>query len=307
MKSLYRSYNEYLRERYGERVQKVSLDAGFTCPNRDGTKATGGCVYCNNDSFHFSEGASLRDQLASGIEKAKSRYGARKMIAYFQAYTNTYAPVNTLYDMYSTIYDFSEIVGLSIGTRPDCVPDEVLEMIQRFTATHEVWIEYGLESSHDETLRRINRAHTFGDFADAVLRTAGRNIKIGTHIMIGFPWESEEAVYETARKVACLPLDAIKIHNLHIVRGTALERMHERSQFQLMSMEQYVKWTAHVLELLPPEMIVLRLSAECPEELLIAPEWCNRKREIAAGILEELRRRNSYQGKEFHSVNHMPA
>src|SRR5687768_7798680 len=179
MKALYRSYNNYLREKFGERVHKVSLDAGFTCPNRDGTKAAGGCIYCNNDSFNFSPKISVAEQLAAGIAKAKTRYGARKFIAYFQAYTNTYAPADFLYDTYSAIHQFPDVVGLSIGTRPDCVPDDVLEMIQEFTSTHEVWVEYGLESSHDETLRRINRAHTFAEFRDAVMRTAGRDIKIG--------------------------------------------------------------------------------------------------------------------------------
>ncbi len=300
MDSLYRSYNDYLRKRYGGRVHKVSLDAGFTCPNRDGLKAVGGCIYCNNDTFNFSQKSTLADQLRAGITKAKRRFGATKFIAYFQAYTNTYASVDTLYDAYSTIHEFPEVVGLSIGTRPDCVPDEVLEMIETFTGTHEVWIEYGLESSHEETLRRINRAHTFGEFQDAVLRTAGRGIKIATHIIIGFPWESEQTIYRTGMDIASLPIDAIKIHNLHIVRGTALERMYERSPFDVISLQQYAKWTAHILELLPSEMIVLRLSAECPTDLLVAPDWCNAKKEIAAAIVGELQQRNSYQGKCFN-------
>ena len=299
MTSLYHSYNSYLRERFGERVQKVSLDAGFTCPNRDGTRAVGGCIYCNNESFNFSEKSTIAEQLALGIEKAKSRYGARKFIAYFQTYTNTYAPVEILQDTYSIIHDFPEVVGLSIGTRPDCVPDPVLRMIQTFTGTHDVWIEYGLESSDDDTLRRINRAHTFAEFQDAVQRTAGRGIKIGTHIILGFPWETEETIYKTATDIAALPIDAIKIHNLHIVRGTALQRMHERSPFHLPTLQQYAEWTARVLELLPPEMIILRLAAECPFDLLVAPDWCNEKKQITSQILEVLRKRNSYQGKEF--------
>ena len=299
MKSLYRSYNSYLRERFGERVQKVSIDAGFTCPNRDGTRAIGGCIYCNNDSFNFSGKFTIAQQLAQGIEKAKSRFGARKFIAYFQAYTNTYAPVEILYEAYRTIHDFPEVVGLSIGTRPDCVPDDILKMIQSFTSTHDVWIEYGLESSEDDTLRRINRAHTFAEFQDAVLRTAGRGIKIATHIILGFPWETEQTIYKTATDIASLPVDAIKIHNLHIVRGTALQRMHERSPFLLPTLEQYAQWTAHVLELLPPQMIILRLAAECPSDLLVAPDWCNEKKQITSEILNVLQNRNSYQGKEF--------
>lgn len=299
MNQLYRSYNSYLRECFGERVQKISLDAGFTCPNRDGTKAVGGCIYCNNDSFNFSPKSTIAEQLANGIEKAGRRYGVRKFIAYFQAYTNTYAPVDFLYDTYSTIFDFPEVVGLSIGTRPDCVSDEALNMIQEFTRSHHVWIEYGLESSDDETLRRINRAHTFADFQDAVLRTAGRGINIATHIIVGFPWETEETIYKTASDIASLPVDAVKIHNLHIVRGTALERMHERAPLHLLTLEQYAKWTSRILELLPPEMVVLRLSADCPSALLVAPRWCNEKNRIRDAILEELRLRKSFQGKEF--------
>ncbi len=297
MNQLYRSYNSYLRERFGERVHKVCVDAGFTCPNRDGTKAVGGCIYCNNESFNFSPRKSIYDQLRIGIEKAQSRYGARKYIAYFQAYTNTYGPVDNLYDIYSTIHHFPEIVGISIGTRPDCVSDEILNLIQDFTRTHEVWLEYGLESSHDETLRKINRAHTFDEFKDAISRTTGRDIKIATHLIVGFPWETEMDIYETAKRISILPIDAVKIHNLHVVKGTALERMYLRSDLSLLSMEEYVKWTARILELLPPDMIILRLSAECPDELLIAPDWCNRKREIAAGIIRELEERQSYQGK----------
>jgi uncharacterized protein len=297
MSPLYRSYNSYLRERFGERVHKISVDAGFTCPNRDGTKAVGGCIYCNNDSFNFSPRKSVFEQLRIGVEKARNRYGAQKYIAYFQAYTNTYGPTEQLHDIYSTIHEFPEIVGLCIGTRPDCVSDETLDLIQDFTRTHEVWLEYGLESSHNETLRKINRAHTFEEFKDAVARTTGRDIKIGTHIIVGFPWETESDVYETARRISILPIDAVKIHNLHVVRGTALERMYLRTDLALISMEEYVKWTVHVLELLPSDMIILRLSAECPQELLIAPDWCNRKREIADAIVNELQLSQSYQGR----------
>jgi len=295
--SLYRSFNSYLRETYGERVQKISIDAGFTCPNRDGTKAVGGCIYCNNDSFNFSPAVSVRDQIAIGIEKAKRRYGARKFLAYFQAYSNTYGSPDHLYDVYSTIYDFPEVAGLSIGTRPDCVPDPVLDLVQKFKRSHEVWVEYGLESSNDDSLRKINRAHTFADFKDAVLRTAGRGIKVATHIIVGFPWETEDVMLQTARDIASLPVNAIKIHNLHVVKDTALEVMYRRAEFPLMSLEDYARVTAQILEILPRQMIIQRLTAECPPELLIAPDWCNNKREIVAAIEQELRSHNSYQGK----------
>lgn len=288
MKSPYLSMNAYLKERFGERVQKVSLDAGFTCPNRDGSKAVGGCIYCNNDSFNFSPDVPVAEQLATGIEKARRRYGARKFIAYFQAYSNTYGSPDFLYDTYSTIYRFPEVVGLSIGTRPDCVPEEVLAVVQRFTSTHEVWIEYGLESSKDDSLRRLNRAHTFADFTDAVTRTSGRGIRIASHIITGLPWETEETMLQTARDIASLPVNGIKIHNLHIVKGTAMEVMHSRSPYRLMTLEEYARITAKILQILPADMIVMRLTAECPPELLVAPDWTNHKKEIIDQIHAEL-------------------
>jgi radical SAM protein (TIGR01212 family) len=294
MRTAYLTFNEYLRNRFGERVQKVSVDAGFTCPNRDGTKAVGGCIYCNNDSFNFSPEAPVKEQLKEGIDRARKRYGARKFMAYFQAYSNTYAETSKLYDIYSTIYDFPEIVGLAIGTRPDCVPEEVLRTIIPFTKTHEVWMEYGLESSNDDSLRRMNRAHTFADFKDAVLRTAGRGMKIGTHVIAGFPWETETVMLQTARDIAELPVDGIKIHNLHVVKGTALEKMFERNPFPLLSLQEYASIAARMLGILPPQMVIMRLTAECPPDLLVAPDWCNQKSGILQAISEQLHRNDSF-------------
>jgi radical SAM protein (TIGR01212 family) len=292
-----RTVNEYWRRRYGERVQKIPLNADFGCPNRDGTLSVGGCVYCDNDTFNFSPRLPLHEQLRLGIERARKRHRARKFLAYFQTFSNTYGTAEMLYDAYSTIFDFPEVVGLSIGTRPDCVPEENLRVVERFARTHEAWIEYGLESSNDESLRRMNRGHTFADFRDAVLRTAGRGIGIGAHIILGLPWEDERTMLQTARDVASLPVDAIKIHNLYVVRGTALERMVERERLPLMSMRDYIRLAADVLEVLRPEMIVMRLTAECPADALVAPRWCNNKQELLAGIESELRARNSRQGR----------
>lgn len=304
--ALYRSINSHWRERYGERIQKVSIDAGFTCPNRDGTKAVGGCIYCNNESFNFSPDAPVREQLRAGIDHARKRYGAKKFMAYFQAYSNTYGPADHLYDIYSTIYDFPEVVGLAVGTRPDCAAEEALQVLERFANTHEVWVEYGLESSNDDSLRRMNRAHTYADFVDAVRRTTGRGLRIATHIILGFPWEEVTTMLQTARDVASLPVDAVKIHNLHVVQGTALESIYRRSPFRLMTLHEYAAAAAGVLELLVPEMLVLRLSADCPAELLVAPDWCNRKTEIAAAIEQELMNRGTRQGshwaRDCHSV-----
>ena len=298
---LYRSIRDYWYQNYGGRVQKVLLDAGFTCPNRDGTKAVGGCIYCNNDSFNFSPDFTVRDQLIFGIKRARKRYRARKFIAYFQAYTNTYGSPEYLRKLYSVIYEFPEVIGLSIGTRPDCVPDAVLDVVQDFARTHEVWLEYGLESSRNDSLKRLNRAHTFEEFKDAVIRTTGRGIKIAAHTIVGLPWENDADMLRTAQEVASLPVDAIKIHNLHIVRGTALEQIHSRSPVKLLSKEEYASIAAKILEILPPEMLVLRLTADCPDSLLIAPDWCNRKKEIVALIERELQNRRSFQGSKYES------
>ncbi len=298
-KYLYNPIHKYWRERHGGRVQKVSLDAGFTCPNRDGTKAVGGCIYCNNDSFNFSPNATIREQLEVGIKHARRRFGAKKFMAYFQAYTNTYASPDHLQKLYSAIYDFPEVIGLAIGTRPDCVPDDVLRVIEGFVASHEVWLEYGLETSSDDSLRRLNRAHTFAEFKDAILRTAGRGIKIATHIITGIPWEDDAQMLRTAHEVAALPVDGIKIHNLHIVRGTALEKMHEKSPLRLLTMQKYAEVAARILEILPPQMMILRLTADCPADLLIAPDWCNRRREILSAIETELETRGSFQGSLY--------
>ena len=292
-----RTVNEYWRKRYGERVQKIPLNADFSCPNRDGSKAVGGCIYCDNDTFNFSPRAPLREQLQLGIERARRRHRARKFLAYFQTFSNTYGSPDALYDAYSTILDFPEVIGLSVGTRPDCVPEENLRVIERFRRTHEVWIEYGLESSNDTSLRRMNRGHTFADFADAVRRTAGRGIGIVAHVILGFPWEDEKTMLQTGLDVASLPVDAIKIHNLYVVRDTAMERMYRREPFPLMSMQDYIRMTANVLEVLPPEMIIMRLTAECPVHALVAPDWCNNKQDILAGIEAELRSRDSRQGQ----------
>jgi uncharacterized protein len=291
--------NHYLRERYGERVQKVSIDAGFTCPNRDGSKATGGCIYCNNDSFNFSPDVSVREQIAQGIEKARKRYGAKKFIAYYQAYSNTYGTPEYLERQFSAVHEFPEVVAVSIGTRPDCVPEEALRVVAGLTATHEVWLEYGLESSRDDSLRRMNRAHTFADFRDAVLRTQGRGIRIATHLIAGLPWETSEMMLQTAADVAALPIDAVKIHNLHIVKETALEKQYSRKPFPILSLDQYAAIAAQMLELLPPQMVIMRLSAECPADLLVAPDWTNRKTEITTAIIRELQMRDSWQGKKY--------
>ncbi|MFQ5912866.1 MAG: TIGR01212 family radical SAM protein [Nitrospinota bacterium] len=303
----YRSLSSYLRERFGERVQKVSIDAGFTCPNRDGTKATGGCTFCNNRGFSPParvEPREIAQQIRQGVAFLRHRTNARKFLAYFQAFTNTYAPVEVLRERYGVIREFPEVVGLVIGTRPDCVPEETLDLIAEFAEGYHVWVEYGLQSASDRTLEIINRAHPVADFADAVERThrrakAGLDLHTCAHVILGLPGETREDMLNTARFVASLPLDGVKIHLLHVLRGTPLEAQYRRGEFRLLEMEEYAGLVCDFLELLPPEMVIQRLTGEAPEEFLVAPRWCLDKNKVFAAIQAKLERRDAYQGKLF--------
>ena len=294
----YRSFNSYLKEKYGGRIQKISIDAGFTCPNRDGTKASGGCTFCNNVAF--SPYAMTKQTVEEQIEKAMSFYKNRfknikGFLAYFQAYTNTYAPVEKLRELYDKAMEYEEIVGMSIGTRPDVVPEEVLDLIASYTVEKpEIWVEYGLQTANPKTLRSINRAHGVAEFVDAVLRTKKRpGIKVCAHLIVGLPGDEYEDYIESAKLIAALPIDGIKIHPLHIVRHTVMEKQYERGEINLLSMEEYARIVVDMFEYLPDDIIVHRLTGEAPEEELIAPDWClpKRKQDVLKAINEEFERR----------------
>lgn len=311
----YRTFSQYLKETFGERVHKVTLDAGFTCPNRDGTLATGGCIYCD----HRGSGApsidrtqSVTEQLEAGMAAVRRRYKADKFIAYFQAFTNTYAPLATLRRLYDQALAKDGVVGLAVGTRPDCLPDEVLDLLEEYTRDYRVWLEIGLESAHDRTLELVNRGHDVACFADAVKRAQGRALSLGTkggtkgrglrlcaHVILGLPGETKEEMLETARTVAGLGLDEIKIHSLHVLRGTKLASMYRSGEVRLMTMEEYVGLVCDFLELLPPDMVIQRLMGEGAPDLLIAPDWSRQKMAVLEAIDEELERRDSHQGIKF--------
>lgn len=303
----YRSFSSYLRERFGERVQKVSIDAGFTCPNRDGTKALGGCTFCNNQGFSPPTRVEPREiaaQIRQGIEFVRRRAKARKFLAYYQAFTNTYAPVEVLKERYDAIRSFPEIVGLVIGTRPDCVPEETLDLIAGYAEDYHVWVEYGLQSARDETLALINRAHTAADFEGAVERTRRRarrdlDLHICAHVILGLPGETREDMLHTARFVARLPLDGIKIHLLHVLRGTPLEAQYRKGSLRTLGMDEYANLVCDFLELLPPQMVIQRLTGESPPEYLVAPRWCLDKHKVLAAIHSALETRDTHQGRLF--------
>ena len=295
----YYPFGDYLKERFGCKVYKVTIDAGFTCPNRDGKVGDGGCSYCNNMGFSANsrrEPAPIREQIEQGMIFMRDRYKAEKFIAYFQAYTSTYGPIDTLKDYYDTAIEFDDVVALSIGTRPDCVPEPVLDLIQSYRDTHEVWIEYGLQSIHDTTLSRVNRGHNYASFLDALERTRDRGLKICVHVILGLPGESHDDMMATARAVAGMGIDSLKVHLMHVLKDTPLEIELKEGRFTPLEFDEYARLVCDFLEYIPPDVSIQRLTADGPREILLAPKWATQKRKTIAAIEAEFKRRNSHQG-----------
>ncbi|MDX1945020.1 MAG: TIGR01212 family radical SAM protein [Pirellulaceae bacterium] len=298
----YFDLNFALRRRFGERVQKVSLDAGFTCPNVDGTVATGGCTFCDNRSFSPSRRVPRMDvleQLDDGIRRLKTRYDVDRFIAYFQPATNTYAPVERLRSLYERALSHPQVVGLAIGTRPDCVPDEVLDLLQNLAEQTYLSVEYGLQTMHDRSLDWMNRGHHHNASIDALERSRGRGFEICAHIMLGLPGESHADMLATAREVARLPIDAVKIHNLYAVKRTALAEQVERGEVRLLGRDEYISVLVDFLEIIPPEMVVERISGDAPDDYFIGPAWCLDKPGVLRALAAEFERRNTWQGKKY--------
>ncbi len=296
----YNAFGSFLKEKFGCRVHKVSVDAGFTCPNRDGTLATGGCTYCDNDAFRpdgVSRLKSVPEQVGDGIEYLKRRYQARKFIVYFQSYTNTYADLERLAPLYESALKHPEVVGLAIGTRPDCMDDGKIAWFEKLARSRFVCLEYGLESIHDRTLARINRGHDYACWCDAVARTRDRGIGICVHLILGFPWESREEMLAMAPAVSAAGIDYLKLHHLHIVRHTAMGREHLQEPMQLLGYEEYVDLVTDFLERLRPEIVLQRLFGLAPEDRLLGPLWGKTKAEIQRDIELRLARRNTWQGR----------
>lgn len=298
----YYAYRYYLRQRFGDgRVQKVSLDAGFTCPNVDGTVAVGGCTFCDNRSFSPSRRLRLRDlaaQLAEGIRRLQRRYRVQRFIAYFQPATNTYAPVERLRAAYDTALAHPQVVGLAIGTRPDCLPDEVLELLEELARRTYVCLELGVQTMHDRSLVWMNRGHDHAASIAAVQRCRGRGFALCAHVILGLPGESHEDMLATADELARLRVDAVKIHNLYAVKDTPLAEQVARGQVRLLSRDEYIQTLVEVLERLPPDMVVERVSGDAPPDYLVAPGWCLDKPGVLAALQAELLRRDSWQGKQ---------
>lgn len=291
-----RSFGRFLREKFGCRVYKVSVDAGFNCPNRDGVAGTGGCIYCNNSSFRPESASRLKPvdvQIEEGIAYLRKRYGASKFIAYFQPYTNTYAPLEVLAPLYETALTHPDVIGLSVGTRPDCIDDSKLAWFEILARTRFVTLEYGLQSVYDSTLERIHRGHDFACWADAMKRTRDRGIWLGAHLILGFPWESKEEMVQSAEILSSSGLNFLKLHHLQIIRDTPLERLYRENPFPLLELDDYARVVADFIGRLEPSIYVERFFGSAPEELLIAPLWGKSAAEIRKVIESVVNSRRS--------------
>ncbi len=296
----FRSWNHEMRERFGAKVFKVTLDAGFTCPNRDGSIAAGGCTFCSaRGSGDFA--GSRRDDLVTQFGKIRDRQHLKwpeaKYIGYFQAYTNTYAPLATLKEYYETILEQPGVVGLSVATRPDCLPDDVVDYLAELNERTYLWLEMGLQTVHESTSKLINRAHDTACFVDAVERLRARGIRVCAHIIYGLPGEDREMMLETGRRTARMDVQGIKIHLLHLMRKTPMVRQWQDGLLRFLERDEYVGLVVDTLEMLPPEMTVHRLTGDAPRDLLIGPMWSLRKWDVLNAIDAELARRNGWQGK----------
>ena len=305
MQPPYRTFNSYLREYFGERVYRVPIDAGFTCPNRDGVRAFGGCTFCDDRGSGaptINVENSVREQLEAGMRRIGKRYKAKKFLAYFQAFTNTYAPEGVLRSIYDVALEYPDVVGICIGTRPDCLEDNVLDLLQELSEKTFVWLEVGVQSVFNETLDKINRGHTAEEFFDAVERAKKRNLKVATHLIFGLPGEDESHMLETVRQMAQTDLDGIKIHQLCIYKGTPMEVDYRLGRLPVLDEDRYVNLVCDSLELLPPEMIIMRLVAEGSQDEIIAPDWAFEKERVMKKMEAELARRNSFQGKHYRDL-----
>ncbi len=296
----YRDLNSYLRELFGCRVQKITVDAGLNCPNRDGKISFGGCIYCNekgSGSGASALGLSVSEQLNSGKTYLARRYKAQKFMVYFQSFSNTYAPIEKLKSLYEEALSVKDVIGLSIGTRPDCVNEDILSLIQSYAKDYLMWIEYGLQSANDKTLLKINRGHDFDCFKRAVKATQGRNIKICAHVILGLPGESKADMLETTDKIAQLGIDGVKLHLLYVVKGTPMEKLHQEGKYRCLEQAEYVEIICEILERLPKTMVIQRLTGDPHPEELIAPQWSLRKSETLNLIQKTLEEKKSWQGK----------
>lgn len=301
---LYNDLSTFLSLHFPFKVQKISINAGFTCPNRDGSIGYGGCTYCNNQTFnpaYCHTDKSVGQQLEEGKRFFSRKYPDMKYLAYFQAYTNTYGELEELKHKYEEALTVADVVGLVIGTRPDCMPDDLLDYLEELNKRIFVLIEYGIESTDDETLKRINRGHTFAQAEEAVVRTAQRGIPVGGHVILGLPGEEREALIRQAERLSRLPLTTLKLHQLQLIKGTRMASAYEKTPelFHLYSVDEYIDLVIDYIEHLRPDLVLERFVSQSPKELLIAPDWGVKNYEFTEKVKKRMRERNAWQGKYY--------
>lgn len=300
----YLNYNTVLKSEFSERIQKISINAGFTCPNRDGSKGTGGCTYCNNQTFspeYCKPTKSVSQQMDEGIAFFHHKYQSQLYFAYFQSYTNTYDKIENLTKIYEEALSHPKVIGIVVGTRPDCVSDELLDYFAELSKKYYVMIEYGIESTNDKTLEFINRGHNYASAIEAITKTAEKGIKTGAHLILGLPFENKEQVILHAKRISELPLNTLKLHQLQLVRGTKMAKQFEEhpEQFQLYTADEYIDLVIDFLENLNPKIAIERFVSQSPEGLLIAPNWGLKNFEFVHKLEKRLEERDARQGKLY--------
>lgn len=298
----YNSFGSYIKKRFGTTVYKVNVDAGFTCPNRDGTISTSGCVFCNNNSFRpgsCTSSLSISEQIRNGIAYVKKRYKAENFLVYFQPFTNTYAPVDVLERLYREALSEPYVIGLAIGTRPDTVDEEKIALLQTLAEKYFILVEYGMQSIYEKTLEFINRGHDYNTFLKALDLTKDKGIFIGAHIIVGFPTETREEMILMADEISHIPIDFLKIHQLQVVRDTPLAIMYGENPFHVFEYEEYLEFISEFIEKLSPRIILQRLFATAPDDILIAPRWGKSRQQILRDIEKRLEEKDTYQGKNM--------
>ena len=302
--SLYYDFASFLSHYFEGKVQKISIHAGFTCPNRDGSKGTGGCTYCNNQTFnpeYCKPEFGIRRQLEDGISFFARKYPQMRYLAYFQAYTNTYGELEQLKAMYEEALSVDGVVGLVIGTRPDCMPPALLDYIEELSRKTFVMVEYGIESANDDTLLRINRGHDFATAIDAIRRTHERGILVGGHLILGLPGENHDELMRQAEAIATLPLDMVKLHQLQLIRGTRMAREYEErpEDFHLYTGDEYIDLAIDYIERLPSTIVIERFISQSPRTLLIAPDWGMKNYQFVDRLRHRMQERGAYQGRLY--------
>jgi hypothetical protein len=298
----YHSLNYYLRQQFGEKIGKITLDGGFTCPNRDGTLAWGGCLFCSpsgSGDFIAARGKPIDEQFAQGREVIRKKWDVDKYIAYLQSYTNTYAPVDKLRQLYETALALPGVAGLSIATRPDCLPEEVLDLLGEINQHHYLTVELGLQTIHERSADYFNLQYNYQHFLKALDDLQSRKINVCTHIILGLPGEDRDDMMATATALAGLPIQGIKIQLLHLMRGTPLAKIYENQSFPFLSKQEYVDLVVNILEILPPQMVIHRLTGDSPRKTLIGPAWSMDKRSVLNAIDRQLLVENSWQGRLY--------